>query len=119
MSKIEKIAILILLISALSAFIAAYYVKHSGGKIEIVSPHEAREADSAQDAMSEKRTVNINTANKTLIMKLPGIGPALADDIITFRTQNGSFGAPEELMKVKGIGRKKYEQIKDLVKIDA
>ncbi|MHC1736998.1 MAG: ComEA family DNA-binding protein [Ignavibacteriaceae bacterium] len=59
--------------------------------------------------------VNINTAGKNELMKLPGIGEKTADKIIDFRKQNGKFSRAEELMDVKGIGIKKFEKIKELI----
>ena len=45
-------------------------------------------------------------------MKLPGIGETAAERIIAFRQENGPFKNNTELLKVKGIGKKKLEQIK-------
>jgi len=62
--------------------------------------------------------VNINTATKAELMKLPGIGEALAERILVYREQNGAFKDVSELQKVKGIGEKKFEQIRPLVKAE-
>ncbi len=60
--------------------------------------------------------VNLNTADSAqLDQALPGIGPALAQRIVDYRTQNGPFRSPDEIKKVSGIGDKKYEQLKDLI----
>ncbi|HEY8520983.1 MAG TPA: helix-hairpin-helix domain-containing protein [Gammaproteobacteria bacterium] len=49
--------------------------------------------------------VNINTADAaTLAAELDGVGPALAEEIVRDREQNGAFESPEELTRVKGIG---------------
>ncbi|MEJ5301528.1 MAG: helix-hairpin-helix domain-containing protein [Thermodesulforhabdaceae bacterium] len=59
--------------------------------------------------------VNINTATEKDLEKLPGIGKVLAKRIVEYRTKNGPFSAPEDLMKVKGITKKKFEAIKSHV----
>lgn len=62
--------------------------------------------------------VNINTATQAQLETLPGIGPAKAGDIITYRTQNGLFKKIEDIINVKGIGAKTFESIKDLIRIN-
>lgn len=59
--------------------------------------------------------VNINTATKEQLETLPGIGPTLAQRIIDYRSENGFFSSCEDLLKVKGIGEKKLEKIKDKI----
>ncbi|MEW6227006.1 MAG: helix-hairpin-helix domain-containing protein [Bacillota bacterium] len=61
--------------------------------------------------------VNINTATVAELETLPGIGPALALRILEFRSANGKFERPEQLMDVSGIGPKKYAALKDLVTV--
>ncbi|MGB3210858.1 MAG: helix-hairpin-helix domain-containing protein [Desulforhopalus sp.] len=56
--------------------------------------------------------VNINTADKSLLIRLPGIGPATAKSIIQYREANGEFKSIDELTKVKGIGSKTLAKLK-------
>ncbi len=65
--------------------------------------------------MKELKSVDINTANYEEIQTLPGIGPILAKRIIEYRENYGPFLEPEDLIKVKGIGRKKLERIKEFI----
>lgn len=59
--------------------------------------------------------ININTADKSELDALPGIGPSLAERILEYRQTNGSFNDIDELKKVTGIGASKFEKIKDKV----
>lgn len=62
--------------------------------------------------------VNINTADINKLTSLPGIGDVRAQDIISYREENGSFSTPEDIMKVPGIKTSVYEKIKDLIKVE-
>ena len=52
--------------------------------------------------------IDLNTADATTLTAIPGIGPALAERILTYRTEHGPFLAIEELMAVSGIGEKVF-----------
>jgi len=60
-------------------------------------------------------TININTAGKAELENLPGIGEATAERIIIYRDEKGEFKKPDDLMKVKGIGKKKFEKLRELI----
>lgn len=55
--------------------------------------------------------VDINTAGVSELDTLPGVGPATAQKIVDDRTANGPFRTAEDLMRVPGIGPKKFEQL--------
>ncbi|MCA1553554.1 MAG: helix-hairpin-helix domain-containing protein, partial [Chloroflexi bacterium] len=59
--------------------------------------------------------ININTASADELDKLPGIGPAIAQHIIDFRSANGPFQKIEDIMKVRGIGQAQFDSIKNLI----
>jgi competence protein ComEA len=61
--------------------------------------------------------VNINTAGINELDTIPGIGPALAQRIIDYRTENGWFSAPEEIQNVSGIGSKTYEKMEKYISV--
>jgi competence protein ComEA len=61
--------------------------------------------------------VNINTADKNALDALPGIGPALAERIVEYRQNNGTFSEIEGLRKVPGVGASKFEKLKDKITI--
>lgn len=56
--------------------------------------------------------ININTATKDELVALPGIGPAKAQAIVDHRKAHGPFKTVEDLKDVKGIGAKRFEQLK-------
>ncbi|MGN0470432.1 MAG: ComEA family DNA-binding protein [Acutalibacteraceae bacterium] len=60
--------------------------------------------------------LNINLADEEEITEnLDGIGTALAKRIVDYRTENGSFSDISDIMNVKGIGEKTFENIKDKI----
>ena len=59
--------------------------------------------------------VSLNRASASELQALPHVGPATAQSIIDWRTQNGPFSTVEELMSISGIGQKTYDRLKDLV----
>ena len=89
----------------------------------IVIPKKGEEVNSelAQAPTPHKKEVgkegkvNINTATVEELKTLKGIGEKKAEAIIEYRKQNGSFKNKEELMKVRGIGKKLYESFQERV----
>ena len=63
--------------------------------------------EAAEAVIPERTLVNVNTASAEELEKLTGIGPALAEAIVSYRDEHGAFETPEELMNVKGIGEGK------------
>lgn len=61
--------------------------------------------------------LDLNTASVSDLDALPGIGEATAQKIVDEREKNGPFATPEDLMRVPGIGEKKFESLKDLVTV--
>jgi len=61
--------------------------------------------------------ININTASRSELTDLPGIGNVLAGRIVEYRTSNGSFKKIEDLRNVSGIGEKRFEAIKDRITV--
>lgn len=61
--------------------------------------------------------VNINTATAEELTALPGVGEATAKAIVEDRQKNGKFQSPEDLMRVSGIGQKKFAKLKDHIRV--
>jgi uncharacterized protein len=61
--------------------------------------------------------VEVNTASKHLLTYISGLGPQLAQNIIDYRTENGPFTARKELLKVKRMGEKAFEQSAGFLRI--
>ncbi|MGC5021950.1 helix-hairpin-helix domain-containing protein [Micromonospora sp. DT47] len=61
--------------------------------------------------------LNLNTATLAQLDALPGVGPVLAQRILTHRDQHGGFRSVGDLRQVEGIGDARYEQLKDLVTV--
>src|SRR6056297_1067960 len=74
-------------------------------QIKIYQPETKGETAASADK------ININQASTSELSELPGIGNAYAERIIDYRDQNGEFTKKSEIIKVKGIGKKKYQKI--------
>ena len=61
--------------------------------------------------------VNLNTASKHLLTYVSGLGPALAQNIVDYRTANGAFASRRALLKVPRLGAKAYEQCAGFLRI--
>ena len=61
--------------------------------------------------------VNLNTASKHLLTYVSGLGPALAQNIVTYRAENGPFASRQELQRVPRLGAKAFEQCAGFLRI--
>jgi competence ComEA-like helix-hairpin-helix protein len=73
---------------------------------------------SEEPAEEETGKINPNTATKRQLMKLPGIGEVTAERIMLYRDEVGPFQAIDELTRVRGISKKKLEQIKPFITLE-
>jgi competence protein ComEA len=79
----------------------------------IVVPFKSGSANESTRAVGGR--ININTANKAELMRLPGIGEELAGRIMQYRSANGPFQRIEDIMNVEGIGEGKFRDIPRLI----
>ena len=61
--------------------------------------------------------VDINSASASLLSHVAGIGAKIARNIISYRDENGNFTTKNQLLKVKGLGKKAYEQAAGFIRI--
>jgi competence protein ComEA len=79
----------------------------AGPEARVAHPHD------------EPKKVVLNTATAAELCTLPGIGPKRAEQILALREKlGGRFRRLEDLRRVRGIGRKKLEQLRPLVVLD-
>lgn len=124
----NKVSVLLAVVTALFVgFTLGLFVGRNTGSGTVtlaVSPQMQTAPTTAATAAAEtvpeetvSFPVNINTADADTLTALPGIGQVLAERIVAYRQQNGSFRAVEEIMKVEGIGEKKAEAILELITV--
>ena len=69
------------------------------------------------DKIPIEQKVNLNTAPSWLLCALPGIGEKTAQEIISYRQSEGPFHSIEEILNVKGIGERTFENIKHKITV--
>ncbi|MEM7051682.1 MAG: helix-hairpin-helix domain-containing protein [Acidobacteriota bacterium] len=69
-------------------------------------------------AVADSGVVNINQADAQELALLPRVGPAVSQRIVDFRAENGEFRSLEELMLVRGIGEKTFEQLAPYITLE-
>ncbi|CAB4793039.1 unannotated protein [freshwater metagenome] len=71
----------------------------------------------SRPAIRKNGPIMINRATVKDFESLDGIGPVLANRIVTYRKTNGPFSAIEDLLKVPGIGQSKFAQFKEKLRV--
>lgn len=79
---------------------------------------EAADQDAETPARSADGVVNINTASEEELTRLPGIGASKAQAILAFRERVRRFRSPEDLMRVRGIGRATFRRLRPMLSVD-
>ncbi|KJJ83980.1 hypothetical protein OMAG_002152 [Candidatus Omnitrophus magneticus] len=121
LNKYEKLIFLILLAHLLIASLFFYLrVYHPRQELVLVknSFHENISIAEIKKQLDEKRKVSINKASVEELKNIPYIGETLADEIYSYIQTNGPIIQTDDLLKVKGIGAKKIEKIKNYIKIE-
>lgn len=78
---------------------------------------EEKEQQVWQEKTLPKTRININTANMGKLMQLPGIGPSYAKKILEYRKKHNGFKRIDDIKRIKGIGEKKFETMKNHITI--
>ncbi|HEX9760322.1 MAG TPA: helix-hairpin-helix domain-containing protein [Candidatus Acidoferrales bacterium] len=78
-------------------------------------------AEGGQKSKKEmpKEPLDLNTATKEELQKLPEVGPVTAEAIIRFREKSGPFRRVEDLLAVRGITKRRLEKIRPFVTVSA
>lgn len=97
--------------------VAKVAVPYQGGGSNAYRAKPTPLSGSSEGASTSGGMVSLNSANQAQLESLPGIGPATAKKILDYRQAHGGFSSIEELMSVKGIGPKKLEAVRKLVKL--
>jgi competence protein ComEA len=74
-------------------------------------------AAAAGGAASGEAPVSLNTATAEQLDQLDGVGPVTAKKILDWRRQHGGFGSVDDLKQISGIGPKRFEDLKDKVRM--
>jgi len=82
-----------------------------------VYPYTTSNAKTSRTSIRKNGPILINRATTKEFESLDGIGPVLANRIITYRKANGPFTAIEDLLKIPGIGQSKFAQFKEKLRV--
>jgi competence protein ComEA len=88
-----------------------------GQQIAVGVPGAGTGSSGSPAGPAQSGPVNLNTATASDLDALPGIGPVLAQRIVSYREQQGRFTSVEQLDDVPGIGPSIYDQLKTLVTV--
>jgi len=93
------------------------FVPHKGfqpgmGSAQPMAPNSAQRSSRGKQPSG---VVNINSADVTQFITLPGIGPSMAQRIIDYRTEHGTFRAVDDLEAVPGFGKRKLDPIRQWI----
>lgn len=119
LERIERL-ILIILIAALLAAVAISFHKRSrtpiAVKIEKFDPQRYKEPPGLSSSSEEK--ININYAGVEDLMKIKGVGNAIAGRVVEYRYQKGGFASIDDLKNVKGVSVGLFEKIKNKITVE-
>lgn len=123
--KKQSVSVFLLVTCVFASFILGLFLGRNFFHPEVrlsVSPtspsHNAPAAEVTAPQATEAAIIfpiNINTASEAELEALPGIGTELAERIVSYRSANGLYEVPEELLNVEGIGPGRLEAILNLV----
>ncbi len=110
--KLKNEKVIMILALVFSLILALYNVYDFSDKTQ-------RNAYSSSQAENyEVELVNINKADVESLCTLPGVGEKTAQEIISYREENGVFETIEEIKEVKGIGKQDFENLRPLITVN-
>lgn len=89
----------------------------TGAYIPIDSAIDTVEQNNTDESQINDGKIDLNTATLQQLQLLPGVGEAIAQRILDYRSEHNRFHNIEDLMNISGIGEKKFEQIRPYVKV--
>ncbi|RJX28591.1 MAG: helix-hairpin-helix domain-containing protein [Desulfarculus sp.] len=89
--------------------------KPAAPAVKAADPKAAKPAVQPVAKPAAAKTININTAGVKELKQLKGVGDKLAKAIVDYRAKKGAFKAPQDIMKIKGIGKKTFEANKAII----
>ncbi len=125
--KKPRLSILVAVTLLFAVFTLGFFLGRNGshGSVELSVP-AAMQTLPPQSTCPEPTTpetvavtfpIDINRADAEQLTALPGVGEVLANRIVAYREENGSFLSTQELQNVDGIGEKRLEAILDLITV--
>ncbi len=88
-----------------------------GERVYVPKVGEALPASAGSGSVTPAGPLDLNAASESDLDALPGIGPATAAAIVTYRERHGPFRSVDQLLEVRGIGPAKLDQLTDLVRV--
>jgi competence ComEA-like helix-hairpin-helix protein len=115
----EKIALIILSVLLLAGTFILHQ-RHSQPFSPVTINHDGFEQtmslEEAVKVMEKRSKIDINTASEAELTAIPGVGKALAARIVEQRTSRGGFRDKTEILEVRGIGKVKFERMKERIR---
>jgi comEA protein len=123
LERFERLVVAILVVSILAGSAFVYYKRSRERAYVHIGKFDTRAVSPERDGtanhgVSLQKKININEAGPDELMAIRGIGKALADRIIEYRSLKGPFSALEDIKNIRGVGPSLYEKIKDQISIE-
>lgn len=119
MKKPEITVLLLITVLFVGLMVGVLIGRQSAGSQLRVSDSQATEPETQNNSTQSisPGKLNINMASAKELAMLPGIGYGYAEQIVEYRDNNGPFLTIQDLMNVKGIGKKRFESISDYITV--
>lgn len=98
----KRIVLLVLFVSCLGLFLT----------VPVIAAESTQ-----QETAGAETLLNLNDAAAVDLTTLPGVGKVIAERIVVYRNENGPFKSVDDLVLIKGIGKKVFAKIRPLVTI--